>query len=57
MAKSGRSRTAAKRLVASGRVSVAEEPTTMATLMVEPGTTVTVHRLHRSLHSLITSSR
>ena len=45
MAKSGRSRTAAKRLVASGRVSVAEEPTTMATLMVDPGTTVTVHRL------------
>ncbi|WP_296162110.1 pseudouridine synthase [uncultured Porphyromonas sp.] len=43
--KSGRSRTATKRLISSGRVSVAETPTTMATQMLEPGTAVTVHRL------------
>lgn len=45
IAKSGRSRTAAKRLIASGRVSVAEKPTTMATLEVPADTPVTVHSL------------
>lgn len=43
--KSGRSRTAAKRLISSGRVSVAEEPTTVATQMVPAGAQVAVHRL------------
>lgn len=45
IAKSGRSRTAAKRLIASGRVSVAERPTTSATLEVPADTPVTVHSL------------
>lgn len=42
--RSGRSRTAAKRLVASGRISVDELPTTLATERLESGMEVTVHR-------------
>lgn len=44
MEKSDRNRTAAKKILSSGRVSVQGDPTTQATLEVTPGMLVTVHR-------------
>lgn len=44
MVKSSRNRTAAKQIIASGRVSVQDKPTTKATEVIRVGQVVTVHK-------------